>query len=96
MRNLEYLLGVIIPHFDAYPLRGGKYISFLIFKYVCMLKSQGVHLTLVGYLQILELCYCMNTVRSPKEILDVLSSTFGSLPEFVPLCYKHLAVLEIP
>ena len=83
VRNLQDLLNVIIPHFDMYPLRGGKYLAFLRLKIVCMLKNSKAHLNLVTYLQIVQL-----TCAQPELYAKIIAATekmFGTLPHFEPI-----------
>lgn len=80
VRNLTDLLTVIIPHFNQYPLLGGKYLAFLRLKIVCILKSNKVHLTLSGLLQIIHLS-CTNPEIYTK-IMNTLMSKYGVLPDF--------------
>lgn len=80
VRNLQDLLTVIIPHFDAYPLRGGKYLAFLRLKIVCTLKNSKQHLQLTVYLQIVQLT-CINPVLYAK-IMEATVKKYGILPHF--------------
>lgn len=80
VRNLQELLSVIIPHFEQYPVMGGKYLAFLRFKIVCIMKSSKLHLTLSGLLQIIQLT-CINP-ELYTEIMGVLVKKYSILPIF--------------
>lgn len=80
VRNLADILSVIIPHFEQYPLLGGKQLAFLRFKIVCILKSSKVHLTLSGLLKIVKLT-CINPELYTK-IMTELVTKFGVLPDY--------------
>lgn len=90
VKSLDDLLTVIIPHFEQYPCWTGKQYSFLVFRAVVRLMKAKHHLTLVGYLQILDLSYFTHstTLRTPESlqaILAALTAKFGVLPEYSPL-----------
>lgn len=88
VKSLEELITVILPIFDNVSLRGGKLLSYLIFREVVLLMKDKKHWKLEGILQILELSYFMNkdtTLRSEKSkelILNRLKMWNGSIPEF--------------
>lgn len=46
--TLQHLVDVVIPHFDAYPLRGSKHLNYLAFKEAALLMQSGGHLTAAG------------------------------------------------
>lgn len=83
VRNLKDLLNVVIPHFEQYPLLGGKKLAFLRFKIVCILKSDKMHLELPGLLQIVQLC-CIKP-ELYDMIMITLKQKFGDLPYFEPI-----------
>jgi hypothetical protein len=77
--SMNDLLTIVLPHFDKYPLRGGKLASYLIFRKVILAMSDGVHLHKEGFLGILELCYFINststrTLETKQEIERVVKS----------------------
>ena len=41
--SMRDLLTIVIPHFDKYTLRGGKFISYLIFRIVVLCMKDGLH-----------------------------------------------------
>ena len=50
INKLEDLILVILPHFDKYPCRGGKYISYQVFRQVVLLmqnKERGATRALI-------------------------------------------------
>ena len=55
--SLEDIMNIIIPHFDMYPVLGGKKMSYNIFRKVVYLMNDNKHKTLDGFLQILSLSY---------------------------------------
>ena len=71
VNKLDDLLTVVIPHFDKYPLKGGKFISFLIFKKVCLEINNKLHLNPLGFLRILDLCYFIHST-SKRQMKDYL------------------------
>lgn len=74
VRSLNDIISIILPIFNDYKLRGGKYQSFLIFKEVVLIMQNNGHLTLYGILLILELSYFMNkdtSLRSARSKLDL-------------------------
>lgn len=89
VRNLKDILTVIIPHFENYPLRGGKNLAFLRFKMVCLLKVSKMHLQLPVYLQIVKLT-CINPDLYAK-IMNATIDKFGVLPDFEILDIHQLA-----
>lgn len=81
--SIPDLINVIIPHFDKYPLRGGKIISYLIFRTVVIVIKDGLHKSPAGFIQILDLAYFMH--NTSKRTLDIkmniqnsIISKFGS------------------
>ncbi len=60
VRSLKDLVDVVIPHFEAYPLRSSKFKDFLTFKEVCKIIQQGGHLTKKGLIAIINEAYKMN------------------------------------
>lgn len=82
VRSLEEITSIILPHFEKYPVRGHKFLSYLIFKKVVLLMKNGKHLEVIGFLQILELSYfANNTTQRTQIILENITMKFGSLPE---------------
>lgn len=94
VRNLQDILNVIIPHFDKYPLRGGKYLAFIRFKIVCILKSSKLHLQLPVYLQIVQLT-CINPELYAK-VMKATGDKFGTLPSFTPIDLNDWITPPIP
>lgn len=77
--SMKDLLTIILPHFDKYSLRGGKLVSYLIFRKVVLAIDNGLHLHKDGFLAILELSYFINststrTLESKQEIEKVVKS----------------------
>src|SRR5918995_1764103 len=59
-RSVQDLVDRIVPHFEAYPLRGAKRRSFEGFAQVCQMIWQGDHLRPGGVAEIVTLAYEMN------------------------------------
>jgi LAGLIDADG endonuclease len=91
--NLQKIMNVIIPHFDKYPLRGGKYLSYLRFKIVTLLKANKIHLTLPGLLQIIHLV-CIRPGHF-DEIMTKMIQKFGTLPSFGPIDINDYVVTSV-
>lgn len=77
--SINDLLTIVLPHFDKYELRGGKLVSYLIFKKAVLALNNGLHLRKDGFLAILELSYFINststrTLESKQEIERVVES----------------------
>jgi hypothetical protein len=80
VRSIDDIFNVILPLFDTYKVRGGKYKSYLIFKEVVLMMKNNAHLTLYGALLILELSYFMNkdtSLRSAKSKIELINSITG-------------------
>ena len=58
--SLHYLINVIIPHFDKYPLITQKNADFILFKKVVDLINCGEHLTIDGLKKILAIRASIN------------------------------------
>jgi hypothetical protein len=58
----NYLMEVIIPHFDTYKLEGNKLKNYLIWKEILLLVKDKSHLTPGGLVQIIELKNTINKV----------------------------------
>ena len=59
-RNLQNLIGKIIPHFRKFPLLSAKNEDFLLFAGICGMIAKGMHLTSNGLKAILDLAFQMN------------------------------------
>jgi hypothetical protein len=62
-RSVRDLLDRVIPHFEAYRLRGVKRRAFIGFARVCQMIGQGDHLRPEGMEEIVRLAYEMNLGR---------------------------------
>ena len=79
-RSVNDLVNGIVPHFEAYPLRGVKRRSFEGFAQVCQMIWQGDHLRPEGMAGIVALAYQMNLGkrRHPAStLLRTLSEVKG-------------------
>jgi hypothetical protein len=65
------LRDVIVPFFQANPLRTSKRDNFEKFVQVIGLMDQGLHLTVPGLIQIAEIAETMNH-RKPSKVLRIL------------------------
>jgi hypothetical protein len=79
-RSIGALTGVILPHFERFPLRGYKAKSCAGFSHVCRMIEQGDHLQRVGLREIVGIAYQMNLGRrrhSEATLLKVLDEVKG-------------------
>jgi hypothetical protein len=80
VRSAGELLDRVVPHFEAYPLRGVKRRSFSGFARVCEMIGQGDHLRPEGMAEIVRTAYEMNLGkrRHPAStLLRTLSEVKG-------------------
>ena len=80
VRSARELTDQIVPHFEAYPLRGAKRRSFGGFAEVCQMIRQGDHLRPEGMARIVRIAYEMNLGkrRHPAStLLQALSEVKG-------------------
>jgi len=59
-RAVDDLTGLVVPHFERYPLRGSKARSFAAFADVCRMVEQGDHLRRDSLRVIIDVAYEMN------------------------------------
>jgi len=105
VKSINDLVNVIIPLFDKHPVRGGKFLSYNIFKKVVLMVKTKKHLTLEGTIQIINLSYFMNnetTLRTEKtrsNCIDKLKSKYGILPNItnieLPIIDKTIFPLNL-
>ena len=77
---MRTLLDRIIPHFDAFPLRGVKRRSFEGFAEVCQMMGQGHHLRPDGMAEVVDVAYEMNLGKrrySASTLLRTLDEVKG-------------------
>ena len=60
VRDHNDLMTKIIPHFEKFPLLSKKQKDFELFKKICKIVDQKIHLTKEGFIEILNLAYSMN------------------------------------
>ena len=65
------LRDIIVPFFEANPLRTAKRDNFAKFAEIIRLKDQRAHLTVAGLIAIAEIAETMN-FRKPSEVLRIL------------------------
>ena len=80
VRNRNDLLNIIIPFFDAHPLRTQKQKDFLLFKRVASMMSGNEHHKKNGIKKIISLAYNMNQAGryrkvSKQHIIELLESS---------------------
>ena len=82
--SLKDIVTVILPHFEKYPLMGGKFVTYLLFRKVIIAMYDNYHLTAKGFLDILNLCYFMNntSTRSPESLKLIVDTIMSSSSEF--------------
>ena len=76
VRDHNDLMLKIIPHFEKFPLLSSKQNDFELFRKICKMIGQDMHLRKSGYVEILNLAYQMNGSgkrrRTKKEIIESL------------------------
>jgi hypothetical protein len=77
VRNIDDLIGKVIPHFEQYPLLSGKKKEFERFASVCKLVKQGAHLTEAGLREIVKLAMQMNASGKRKFVEEQIVETLG-------------------
>ncbi len=80
VRSIGDLVGIILPHFGRFPLRGYKAKSCAGFSYVCRMVEQGDHLQRDGLREIVGIAYQMNLGKrrhSQATLLKVLDEVKG-------------------
>lgn len=60
MRNVDYLIKNVIPHFDAYPLQSNKKNSFFAWKQIVFMVKNENPLSKKSLIQIIDLAFAMN------------------------------------
>lgn len=78
IRNIRELAQIVVPHFRSFPLMSSKQTDFVRFARICELVSDGEHLELGGFGEIVRLAMEMNPSGKRKysgsEILNSLQS----------------------
>ncbi len=69
VRSIGDLIAVIVPFFEAYPLRTAKHDEFMRFAAVVRLMSRKIHLTVDGLSEIARVAEQMNR-RKPSRFLE--------------------------
>ena len=80
VRSIGDLIGVILPHFERFPLPGYKARSCAGFSRVCRMVEQGDHLQRVGLREIVGIAYQINLGKrrhSEATLLTVLDEVKG-------------------
>jgi LAGLIDADG endonuclease len=75
VRAIDDLTGMVLPHFERFPLRGYKARSCAGFCHVCRMVLQGDHLQRDGLREIIDVAYQMNLGKrrhSQSALLRVL------------------------
>ena len=75
-RNLETLIGKVIPFFKRFPLKSSKNKDFELFSQVCLMMNKGKHLNKTGLKKIIRLATQMNTSGkrkySERDLINLL------------------------
>ena len=71
-RATSELVAYVLPHFEAYPLRGYKARGFEGFARVCQMIEQGDHLEPAGLAQIVDIAYESSLGKRRHERADLL------------------------
>jgi hypothetical protein len=72
--SLKEIIGVVIPHFDNYPLITKKYADYILFKKIVYCVKNKEHLTKEGLSKIVSLKSSMNLGLSEelkKDFSDI-------------------------
>jgi len=72
VRSVPELSDRIVPHFEAYPLRGYKARSFDGFARVCRMIEQGDHLERAGLIEIVDIAYETSLGKRRHDQADLL------------------------
>jgi hypothetical protein len=73
--TIKDIVGVILPHFDKYPLITKKYSDYLLFKQIVLLMLNKEHNTLEGLEKIVNIKASLNLGLS-KDLKEAFSITF--------------------
>jgi len=83
VNSIDDLFNIILPHFNKYPLKSGKYISYKLFEEIIILMKNKEHLNNIGLKKIIKLAYNMNPLGirkiSIEELLSKLNLTKADL-----------------
>jgi LAGLIDADG endonuclease len=71
--SLKDLSSIVVPHFKKYPLLTQKGADFLFFEQIVELMNKGVHLTINGLQQVINIRASMNTGLS-----EIIKSEFSN------------------
>ena len=74
--SLREMIGVIIPHFDKYPLITQKRADYLLYKQAIMLIAEKKHLTEEGLQELVNIRASVNFGLS-EELNNVFPNTVG-------------------
>ena len=81
VRNIQDLMGKVIPHFRNFPLQSAKQADVERFDAICQQVAAGQHLERIGFEQIVRIAMQMNPTGKRKypgsEILRSLRSDEG-------------------
>jgi hypothetical protein len=86
--SVKEILGVLIPHFDKYPLRTQKAADCSIFKEIVTIMDRNGHLTVEGLQTILNLRASLNLGLS-----EALKAAF---PNTIPVARSLVLKPEVP
>lgn len=64
----------VLPHFEAYPLQGSKWLNYQTFKEILFKMQAGVHSTAAGKASVIALADSMNTKRSYEDKFSYCSN----------------------
>ncbi|MBI5732609.1 LAGLIDADG family homing endonuclease [Candidatus Jorgensenbacteria bacterium] len=76
IRDHDNLMEKVIPHFEQFPLLSSKQKDFELFKSICIIIDNKVHLRKDGFREVINLAYQMNSSgkrrRTREEIIKYL------------------------
>lgn len=86
------LINIILPHFEKYPCRGGKHMSYLVFRQVVLLMQDKKHLNPEGFISILNLAYFIHgtsyrTIETKEKIRNAIKMKFPMISDDITM-YK--------
>jgi hypothetical protein len=77
VRRLNDLIEKVIPHLEQFPLFSEKQQDFLLFKEICELAKEGVHLTPSGLTKVAHLAFQMNASGKRKYTKEAIVSSIA-------------------
>ena len=74
-RRLEDILGLVVPHFEQWPLLSGKRLDFECFAAICRVMAAGAHRSRDGLAEIVKLARAMNPSGTRRYDAETILAT---------------------